>query len=343
MSPQRRDAEGNEDAGLLVDPDSTPLMNRTDNDAKPADPDDQRLVYFWTWSGVDAAITREEVAAKIQTAYHTNQATIQHMAVFRERHENSQSPLERQWHFHVVVQTTAACRWRQIARHLRQQEHATMHAATGPQGRGTYWSAFAYCYVPSAKKPVTDLDSEYWLSPGHPDILDRLTKARKPNNRIPPLVFGAVIQAQSIHSVDALCAYAQQQQHAGDSRWVTLCYQCPHKKLQDKINAVWAVASAPQRIRESQATHMDFLRKAAEHVCICDGRSVPGWEFIRRLNGIDVDFYKDAVLRLFQHGGGKGFNHYYYGAPSSGKTALTRPIIVPWLSYGFVCFFLCYA
>ena len=74
---------------------------------------------------------------------------------------------------------------------------------------------------------------------------------------------------------------------------------------------------------------MDFLRKAAEH---CNGRAVPGWEFILRLNGIDVDFYKDAVLRLFQHGGGKGFNHYYYGAPSSGKTALTRPIIVPWLS-----------
>ena len=301
----------------------------------------------WFISGRGPGLMRRSLEkkwrAKIQTAYHTNQATIQHMTVFRERHENSQSSLEREWHFHVVVQTTVACSWRQIARHLHQQEHASMHAATGPQGRGTYWSAFAYCYVPSAKMPLTDLDSEYWISPGRPDILDRLTKARKPNNRIPPLVFGAIIQAQSIHSVDALYAYAQQQQHPGDSRWVTLCCQCPRKKLQDNINAIWAVASAPQRIRESQATHMGFLRKATELVCICDSRAAPGWEFILRLNGIDVGFCKYAVLRLFQHGGGKRFNHYYYGAPSSGKTALTRAIIVPWLSYGFVCLFLCYA
>ena len=48
------------------------------------------------WSGVDAAVTREEVARRIQNAYHTNQATIQHMAVFRERHQNSHSPLERE-------------------------------------------------------------------------------------------------------------------------------------------------------------------------------------------------------------------------------------------------------
>ena len=105
---QRRDAEGNKDPSPLVDPDSTPLINRTDK--------------------VDAAVTREEVARRIQNEYHTNQATIQHMAVFRERHQNSQSPLEREWH-HVIVQTTAACRWRRIARHLHQQEHATMHAA----------------------------------------------------------------------------------------------------------------------------------------------------------------------------------------------------------------------
>ena len=94
-----------------------------------------------------------------------------------------------------------------------------MHAATDPQGRSTYWiECIRFCYVPLAKKPLADLDSEYWLSPEHPDMLDRLTKARKPNSRIPPLVFGAIIQAQSIHSVDALCVYTQQQQEASRSK-----------------------------------------------------------------------------------------------------------------------------
>ena len=66
------------------------------------------------------------------------------------------------------------------------------------------------------KKPLADLDSEYWLSPGHPGILDRLTKARKPSSRIPPLTFGAIVQAQSIPSVDAMCANNRKQAtHAG--------------------------------------------------------------------------------------------------------------------------------
>lgn len=56
--------------------------------------------------------------------------------------------------------------------------------------------------------------------------------------------------------------------------------------------------------------------------------AVPAWELILRRNQVDVDYYKDCILRLFRQGGGKGANHFYYGAPSSGKTALTRPVLV---------------
>ena len=99
--------------------------------------------------------------------------------------------------------------------------------------------------VPSTKKPMQDLDSQFWLSPGHPDILPCLTKARKPTMRISPLQFGDVIRTQGIKTVDALYTFAQQQQSTGDARWLSLSYQCPPKKLQEKISAVWAVVSAP--------------------------------------------------------------------------------------------------
>ena len=153
------------------DADPTPLMNRTDNDAKPASPDDQRLVYFWTWSGVSADVTRPEIADKLQAAYRAQGQVIQHMSVFRERHQQSQS-LEQNWHFHAVVQTTHLCRWRLLARRLREKENATMHCASGGSGRNSYWSGFAYCYAPSSKKPLSELDLEYWLPPGQPDIVD---------------------------------------------------------------------------------------------------------------------------------------------------------------------------
>ena len=67
-----------------------------------------------------------------------------------ERHQKSQSPLKREWNVQVVAQNTSACRFR----HVHQQEHVSMHVATGPLGRSTYWSAFAYCYVPSARSQL---------------------------------------------------------------------------------------------------------------------------------------------------------------------------------------------
>ena len=113
LRAQSRDSE----ASNYGDTDPTPLMNRTDNDAKPASPD---MVYFWKWSGVNADVARPEVADKLQAAYGAQGQVIQHMSVFRERHQQSQSTLEQNWHFHAVVQTTHLCRWRLLARHLRE-------------------------------------------------------------------------------------------------------------------------------------------------------------------------------------------------------------------------------
>ena len=37
--------------------------------------------------------------------------------------------------------------------------------------------------------------------------------------------------------------------------------------------------------------------------------------------------YRCSIVRLFQAGGGKNLNHCYIGAPNSGKTGLTRPLL----------------
>ena len=54
------------------------------------------------------------------------------------------------------------------------------------------------------------------------------------------------------------------------------------------------------------------------------------------MSEINVKSYKSSVLATFRSGGGKGHNHMYTGAPSSGKTAMTRPILALFGSLAFV-------
>lgn len=42
------------------------------------------------------------------------------------------------------------------------------------------------------------------------------------------------------------------------------------------------------------------------------------------------------MLALFTHRGGKGWNHLYIGEPSTGKTALTRPLLSLFGKHAFV-------
>jgi hypothetical protein len=163
-------------------------MDRVDNDGRPADDQDQRTVYFWTWSQAPIEMMHPEVASIIRRAYEACQKDIVQMSVFREQHPSSHSERERRWHFHVVVQTTVRCRWREIANHMRQESNAYMHASTSSVGRHSYWPAFGYCFVPTGKKPLSELDKDYWLSNGHQDIPQRLMKLRFPSNKVSRLI-----------------------------------------------------------------------------------------------------------------------------------------------------------
>ena len=396
--------------------DDCPLRNRVDNH-KRASRDDRRQVYMWTYSRAPEH-SREDVATKVTAAYEAAGVRIQHYSIFRERHESSRSELERQDHFHCIVQADDRHRWRTIARELRQRE-APMHCSAAGTGRSVYWNAFAYCYVPSSKKPRHALDSCYLLSPGHPDILARLVKERQPK-RVKPLELGKVVREQEIRNLDQFYSFAKRQASAGDDRWLTVAYGTAARKLSEQVAAVWAVETSSQRLQDSagpresfdstvlrfcewlkgclesfridvlisfslvvkthikshpsmlvfespfafrrltfgvqcywqyiffwvylmfaagqdrSCTHIQMLANASAHPCVCGGRAIPGWEHLLQHNQIDSAAYRQSVVRLFQSGGGKGFNHFYYGAPSSGKTALTRPILALFKQYAML-------
>ncbi|CAL1159780.1 unnamed protein product [Cladocopium goreaui] len=256
--------------------DECPLHDRVDN-YRSAAKDDRRQVYMWTYARAPE-MSREDVATVITNAYAAAGVQILHYPVFREHHPTSRSELERQFHFHIIVESDERHRWRAIARVLRSQDRP-MHCSAAGSGRSVYWGAFAYCYVPSAKKPRE-------------------------------------------HLADG-----------GDDRWLSVAYGTQAKRLQEQIAAVWAVETAGRRLEDRDASHFDILSQGLRHTCSCNGRAIPGWNFLLEHNGIAIADYRDSIVRLFQSGGGKGMNHFYYGAPSSGKTALTRPILALFKQY----------
>lgn len=230
--------------------DECPLHDRVDNHRR-AGKDDRRQVYMWTYSRAPE-MSREDVATKVTAAYAEAQVRIVHYSVFREHHPTSKSEMERESHFHVIVESDERHRWRSIANHLRQGE-AYMHCSAAGTGRSVYWNAFAYCFVPTAKKPREHLDSCYLLSPGHPDILARLIRDRKPK-RVKPLEFGKTMREQGIRTADEFFAFAKVQADSGDDRWLTVAYGTPLRKVHEQIAAVWAVESARHRLEA--ATHL---------------------------------------------------------------------------------------
>ena len=229
--------------------DDCPLHDRIDNH-RLAGLEDRKHVYMWTWSRAPDEASRESVANKIVAAYRAANLRLEHFSVFRERHPSSKSLLERQWHFHVVTQSAERARWRNIAARLREGEHGvSMHCSSVGVGRASYWGAFAYCYVPSAKKPRGHLDSEFFLSAGHPDIPPRLLRDRQPK-RARRLDIGKCIKAQNLKTVDQFYSFSKKQAAEGDDRWLAVCYGSPTRKLREQIDSVWAVESAEQRLED---------------------------------------------------------------------------------------------
>ena len=114
---------------------------------------------------------------------------------------------------------------------------------------------------------------------------------------------------------------------AGDMTWLQWVMKTPPKKLKETIGTAMAMFTSVSTIRRQSLSHMDLLREALRTPCLCGGRAIPGWCSILSTNGIDVDKYFASIRQLFEEGGGKGLNHFYLGDPSTGKTALTRPIL----------------
>lgn len=78
------------------------------------------------------------------------------------------------------------------------------------------------CYY-RGKKPLTELDANFLLSPGHPDLPRRLEKTRVTTRRLSPLDLCDAIVKHKLDTPTKFQAFAKRQRLEGDETWVTWC------------------------------------------------------------------------------------------------------------------------
>lgn len=254
-----------------------------DPSARAAHLRDQRTVYMWTFSHTEgdqrakpSAFTRQGFANIVVSLYTAKGKTVEQWACFQEQHQGSSANQERMPHFHLVVQTKSACRWAEIADALRQ-EHAVFAHVTTASSRNAYWTAFSYCYIPSGRKCLADLDREFALSDGHPEIPDRLQTNHEGKKRVGPEEVYDTIVAKKLSGPLEFYAFARAQDEAGDRRWVTFAMRTGPQKLKEMLQTANALVSADNRLHMRDATQLDMLNAAASTECLCDGHAVAGW------------------------------------------------------------------
>ena len=322
--------------------DPVPIDERTDGYARRAGPMDQRRVYLWCFPHTDLPgrakpddFTRESFALAVVEAYERTGKTVDQWGCFLEVHPLSRSLLEQRRHFHMLAQTERACRWSDVASYLRSVYRIYAHASTS-SSRRSYWAAFTYLYAPSAKKPKEDLDKAYVLSVGHEDPPLQVLQKRQGVRRLQAVEIYDTLLQHGLDTCTKVYAFAARQRAAGDVSWVQFCMKQPPRKLKDLISTAHAMSTASATLTRMSLSHMQVLTSARSDSCICQGHAIPGWQHILRVNGVNEQDYLRSVRVLFEVGGGKGVNHFYVGAPNTGKTALTRPLLALFGKYAFV-------
>ena len=313
--------------------DQTPPENRIDPTLRVAGASDQRVVYMWTFAHTDgedrakpADFTRQQFADAVVEAYERAGKIVNQWAVFWEVHPLSRSAAESTNHFHMVVESERPSRWVELAKFLREQRRIFIGITTS-SSRNAYWTAFGYLYAPNAKKTKDDIDATPLLSIGHETPPQQLINRRQGLRRLHGTEIFEAVQKHGLTTVARFFAFASRQHGAGDKSWVQFCMSKGEAQVRQAIRSAMLLGSAQAQEVFQAMTHMQILVAALRRDCICEGRAPLAWTQILQLNSIDVAAYCASMLELFEHGGGKGLNHYYVGAPNTGKTALTRALL----------------
>ena len=213
-----------------------------------------------------------------------------------------------------------------------------------------YVTMYAYITQPSAKKPLSELDQELFLSTDHPrgEALRKLLEAGAVHARVcaarkrqatgaggdltpggKRIRLGDVFRLvadQGVRTVTELQALASQAARMGDTRLAEFCVSVGEEKLRPAIDNAVSVLNAPQALVVQGSSRMDLMRRAAvAKPCTCQGVWIPGAQLVLQNNNESITAFCVTVCQALEMGALRGTNIALVGVPGSGKSMLFEP------------------
>ena len=260
--------------------------------------------------------------------------------VAQERHAEAPQHEYRDTHFHCAAFTQEQHYWNKVAKLSLRKYKVPINAVA----HDSYTEMYEYLRVPSAKKPLCELDASAWSSPAHPrgDDLKKLLRAgrraqsanaaharrgagdKRRRARAPSLF--DVVSTKRVRTVVELQRLANDEAAEGNPALAEFCTRQGHK-LQDLLDNAWQIIEAPQRALDAQRTLMDTLRQAASDLtCVCAGRWPDGARLILRNNDIPVRTFCASAIKALTLGAKRGANVACVGRGGCGKSTLIEPL-----------------
>lgn len=246
-------------------------------------------------------------------------------AVFRERHAPRAGEAVGPYHWHIALKASRSFRFAAYKRALAVNHGVASHWSCSHTG---YWSAVRYCFIPSPKKPIDELDQAplTWAADGcHPLLFDC---SQEPSTAM-------ALQRRRESQVIQSCADGKKEprptevdlypiivknnfrnthddQSAGEKlvRWLK-AHATPalfawafknRQKLPGIVDDVWSWETVDDYLELNARTRLELLQRAAKLPCGCGGDWFRAASTSLKNNGINVRDLCSSVLRSLQCG-----------------------------------------
>lgn len=288
--------------------------------------------------------TREAICVALRHALSAAamRAEFNLISVFQEAHEDGAK------HFHAAVKANKQIRFLPVKQQLLAVYGLASHWSVTHDG---YATAVGYCYLPSPRKPLAQLDPApfLWAAEGsHPPLAEASRapinanalavlreKARRgkaeegkaePRFRdvdIWPIVVSSGIKPGPSARDDLICVAKK----SGGQAMVTWCWS-NWDKLPGLIERAWAMEAAEASAEQRAKSRVELLHQAASGPCTCAGRWPVAAEDLFVRNGLDREAWAAAVLSALENGRRKGNVVCHAGIEGDeGKSFLLQPLI----------------
>ena len=251
---------------------------------------------------------------------------------------------ERHIHHHCPSFCSKRHYWKALAKLSYDKYKVRLHAAT----HSGYARMYSYITESSAKKPLSGLDAEVWLSVDHPrgDALRRLLEVGETQRRAfvgrrclrPGAdedavvkryrrgdVYDIVVKNGSRSGLE-IQALAATQAATGDFALAEFCTSIGEEELEKLVRNAVGVIDAEKRLEIKRSTRIDLMYKVdAEGVCTCGGVWKAGALNVLAHQGEDVAKFCEDVCRALELGAVRGCNMAIIGDRGCGKSMVFEP------------------